>query len=76
LDDQSYFNLQQLEDYGFLELKVTNNGKNLVGKFYANEGLIKDNFIIEKSVGKNFDDDKIFNNYLPNLNTISYSEKM
>ena len=33
LDDQSYFNIQQLEDYGFLELKVTNNGKNLVGNF-------------------------------------------
>ena len=75
LDDQSYFNIQQLEDYGFLELKVTNNGKNLVGNFYANDGLIKDNFIIEKSVDKNFDV-KISNNDLPNLNTISYSEKM
>ena len=59
LDDQSYFTIQQFEDYGFLDLEVTNNGKNLVGKFYANDGLIKDNFIIEKSVDKNFDGKKI-----------------
>lgn len=59
LDDQSYFTIQQFEDYGFLDLEVTNNGKNLVGKFYANDGLIKDNFIIEKSVDKNFDSEKI-----------------
>ena len=71
LDDQSYFTIQQFEDYGFLELKVTNNGKNLVGKFYANDGLIEDNFIIEKSVDKNFDDEKIPNNGVPNLNGIS-----
>ena len=76
MDDQSYFTIQQFEDYGWcLELKVTNNGKNL-GKFYANDSLIKDNFIIEKSVDKNFDDEKIPNNGVPNLNAISYSEKM
>jgi predicted phosphodiesterase len=76
LDDQSYFTIQQLEEYGFLELKVTNDGKNLVGKFYANDGLIKDDFIIEKSVDKNLDNKKISNNGTPNLNAIYYSEKM
>ena len=49
--------------------------KILLEIFNANDGLIKDNFIIEKSVDKNFDV-KISNNDLPNLNTISYSEKM
>ena len=62
--------------YIYYILLYVTNGKNLVGKFYANDGLIKDNFIIEKSVDKNFDDEKIPNNGVPNLNAISYSEKM
>lgn len=49
LDDQSYFNAKQFEEYGFLEIKVVDNGNRLDGKFYGNDGEIKDKFSIEKS---------------------------
>ena len=50
LYDQAYFTAQQLEDHGFLELQIKNNGKSLVGEFVSNEGdIIKDKFIIEKT---------------------------
>jgi len=50
LDDQPYFNAKQFEGYGFLEIKVVDNGNRLDGKFYGNDGEIKDKFSIEKSV--------------------------
>ena len=49
LGEQSYFNAKQFEQHGFLEIRVGENGKQLEGKFYANNGEIKDKFIIEKS---------------------------
>jgi predicted MPP superfamily phosphohydrolase len=66
LDDQAYFTANQFEDHGFLELKMINNGKNLVGQFYSNNGnIIKDKFIIEKStssINKTLDDNTSNNN--------------
>jgi predicted MPP superfamily phosphohydrolase len=66
LDDQAYFTANQFEDHGFLELKMINNGKDLVGQFYSNDGnIIKDKFIIEKStssVNKTLDDNTSNNN--------------
>ncbi|HLN33644.1 MAG TPA: metallophosphoesterase [Nitrososphaeraceae archaeon] len=49
LDDQSYFNAKQFEEYGFLEIKVVDNGNRLDAEFYGNDGEIKDKFSIEKS---------------------------
>ena len=49
LEDQSYFNAKQFEDYGFLEIKVVDNANRLDAKFYGNDGEIKDKFSIEKS---------------------------
>lgn len=49
LNDQSYFNAKQFEEYGFLEIKVVDNGNRLDAKFYGNDGEIKDKFSIEKS---------------------------
>ncbi len=77
LDDQAYFNANQLEEHGFLELKTTNNGKSLVGQFYSNDdSIIKDEFIIEKSssVDKTFFDDNIINNNPSNLKEIAYKK--
>jgi calcineurin-like phosphoesterase family protein len=50
LADQSYFNAKQFEEYGFLEIKVVDHGNRLDGKFYGNDGEVKDKFSIEKSV--------------------------
>ncbi|HEX7143257.1 MAG TPA: hypothetical protein VF222_12350, partial [Nitrososphaeraceae archaeon] len=70
LDGQAYFTANQLEDHGFLELKTTNNGKSLVGQFYSNDGgIIKDEFIIEKSSV-----DKTFNENTPNINPSNLNE--
>lgn len=39
----------QHEGYGFLDLSLTNNGRNLTGTFYAtNDGSIKDSFTVIK----------------------------
>src|SRR5215211_7097556 len=84
LDDQAYFTANQLEDYGFLELKTINKGKSLVGQFYSNDGsIIKDEFIIEKSsssvdssaVDETFDDSIPANNNPYNLKKIAYKNK-
>ena len=54
LEDKAYFTGNQLEEHGFLELKITNNGKSLVGQFKSNDdNVIKDKFIIEKSASVN-----------------------
>ena len=51
LDGQAYFTASQLEEFGFLDLKMINNGKGLVGQFYSNDGnIIKDQFVIDKSI--------------------------
>jgi hypothetical protein len=34
--------------HGFVDVSVTNNGKTLSGKFYANDGSVKDQFTITK----------------------------
>jgi predicted phosphodiesterase len=82
LDDQAYFTANQFEDHGFLELKMINNGKSLVGQFYSNDGnIIKDEFVIEKSssssssssVDETFDDN-IPNNNPYNLKEIAYKK--
>jgi len=35
--------------HGFLDITITNNGKTLSAKFYANDGSVKDQFTINKS---------------------------
>ena len=35
--------------HGFVDVSITNNGKTLSGKFYANDGSVKDQFMINKS---------------------------
>lgn len=39
----------QFKGYGFLNIDVLNNGSMLEGKFYENNGAIKDRFTIVKS---------------------------
>lgn len=50
LGEQEYFNAKQFKEHGFLEVKITNNGNSLIGKFHSNiDNNIKDEFIIEKN---------------------------
>ena len=35
--------------HGFVDVTITNNGKTLSGKFYADDGSVKDEFMINKS---------------------------
>ena len=80
LDDQAYFTANQFEDHGFLELKMINNGKNLVGQFYSNDGnIIKDKFIIEKStssVNKTLDDNTLNNNLVKCHKLLSFGKEL
>ena len=39
----------QLNAFGFLNIKVLNNGTMIVGQFYDNNGTVRDNFTITKS---------------------------
>ena len=49
LEGQSPFIVTQHEEYGMLDVKITNGGKKLIGTFYANdEGRIEDTFTITK----------------------------
>lgn len=49
LGEQAYFTAKQFKEHGFLEVKIMNNGNNLVGIFHSNiDNTIKDEFIIEK----------------------------
>jgi hypothetical protein len=41
--------IQNDEEYGFLNLKLENNGKTIIGKFHSNEGNVKDNFELIKA---------------------------
>jgi hypothetical protein len=40
--------MTQFLAHGFLDVSVMNNGKTLSGRFYANDGSIKDRFTIDK----------------------------
>lgn len=54
LSDKAPFTASQQDTkFGALELKITNNGNTLEGKFYANGGLVKDQFKITKTGGGN-----------------------
>src|SRR6476620_925910 len=49
LNDQASFNVDQFEEYGFLNLEISNDGKLMKGKFYSDkDGSIKDQFTITK----------------------------
>ena len=41
--------ITQFLAHGFVDVSITNNGKTLGGKFYANDGAVKDQFTINKS---------------------------
>ena len=36
-------------DFGILDIKITNNGNKLEGKYYSDKGATKDQFSISKS---------------------------
>ena len=44
----AYYIIQK-EKYGFLNLKLENNGKTIVGEFHTNNDKILDNFKVKKS---------------------------
>src|SRR5918995_3620605 len=44
VDKEDYYVIQNDEEYGFLNLKLENNGKTIIGKFHSNEGNVIDNF--------------------------------
>jgi hypothetical protein len=48
MEKEDYFVIQK-EKYGFLNLKLENNGKPLVGEFHTNNDKILDNFEVKKS---------------------------
>jgi hypothetical protein len=47
-EKEDYYIIQK-EKYGFLNLKLENNGKTIVGEFHTNNGKILDNFKVKKS---------------------------
>ena len=48
IDKEDYYVIQNDEEYGFLNLKLENNGKTIVGEFHTNKGEIIDNFNLTK----------------------------
>jgi hypothetical protein len=48
LTGQASYIVNQYVGFGFLNIDVINNGETLSGKFYANDGTIKDHFTITK----------------------------
>ena len=50
LTGQAPYIVTQYVGFGFLNVYVTNNGDTFTGKFYANDGTIKDQFTITKSI--------------------------
>ncbi|MGB8159631.1 MAG: discoidin domain-containing protein, partial [Nitrososphaeraceae archaeon] len=49
LNGKASFNVDQFEEYGFLDLEISNDGKILKGKFYSDkDGSINDQFTITK----------------------------
>ena len=49
VDKEDYYVIQNDEEYGFLNLKLANNGKTIIGKFHSNEGNVIDNFELIKT---------------------------
>ena len=47
IDKEDYYIIQK-ERYGFLNLKLENNGKTIVGEFHTNKGKILDSFKLTK----------------------------
>jgi hypothetical protein len=47
-EKEDYYVIQK-EKYGFLNLKLENNGKTIVGEFRTNNDKILDNFVLKKS---------------------------
>ena len=47
-EKEDYYIIQK-EKYGFLNLKLENNGKTIVGEFHTNNIKILDNFVVKKS---------------------------
>jgi hypothetical protein len=47
-EKEDYYVIQK-EKYGFLNLKLENNGKTIVGEFRTNNDKILDNFVVKKS---------------------------
>jgi Iron/zinc purple acid phosphatase-like protein C len=43
-DQADYYAIQDNEEFGFLNLKLENNGKTLIGEFHTNKGDIMDHF--------------------------------
>jgi Calcineurin-like phosphoesterase len=43
-DQADYYAIQDDEEFGFLDLKLENNGKTLIGEFHTNKGDIIDHF--------------------------------
>jgi hypothetical protein len=49
LRSKPYFNVVEMDDtYGYLDLSMTENGHKLVGRFYSNDGTVRDTFSIIK----------------------------
>ena len=50
VDKEDYYVIQNDEEYGFLNLKLENNGKTIVGEFHSNDDdvRIKDHFELSK----------------------------
>lgn len=46
----SFVSAQQANKFGILDVKITNDGSKMEGKFYANDGSTMDTFSITKSV--------------------------
>ena len=47
-EKKDYYVIQK-EKYGFLNLKIENNGNTIVGEFRTNNDKILDNFVLKKS---------------------------
>ena len=58
----SFVSAQQANKFGILDVKITNDGSKMEGKFYANDGTTMDTFSITKSVSN-----PIGYHYDPNL---------
>jgi hypothetical protein len=49
IDKEDYYIIQDNDEYGFLNLKLKNNGKTIIGKFHSNgDDEIIDHFEINK----------------------------
>ena len=45
---EDYYIIQDDDDFGFLDLKLENNGKTIIGEFHTNEGDIIDHFELKQ----------------------------